>query len=44
MLDAAYESGNSEFQPRTLSIVVQDKAGVLNEVGSREYSSNEHIL
>ena len=33
MLDAAYENDN-EFQPRTLSIVVQDKAGVLNEVCS----------
>lgn len=31
MLDAAYENKN-EFQPRTLSIEVQDKAGVLNEV------------
>ena len=31
VLDAAY-SNNSEFQPRTLSIVVQDKPGVLNEV------------
>ncbi len=30
VLDAAYES-NAEFQPRTLSIVVQDKPGVLNE-------------
>ncbi|KAL3159204.1 hypothetical protein ABBQ32_011185 [Trebouxia sp. C0010 RCD-2024] len=31
VLDAAYENKN-EFQPRTLSIEVQDKAGVLNEV------------
>ena len=31
VLDAAYEN-NNEFQPRTLSIAVQDKAGVLNEV------------
>ena len=33
VLDAAY-SNNSEFQPRTLSIAVQDKPGVLNEVWS----------
>lgn len=32
MLDAAYGQGDSEFQPRTISIVVQDKSGVLNEV------------
>ena len=32
VLDAAYGQGDSEFQPRTLSIVVQDKSGVLNEV------------
>ena len=31
VLDAAYEN-NNDFQPRTLSIVVQDKPGVLNEV------------
>ena len=31
VLDAAYEN-NNEFQPRTLSIAVQDKPGVLNEV------------
>ena len=31
VLDAAYAQ-DSEFQPRTLSIVVQDKSGVLNEV------------
>lgn len=31
VLDAAYENKN-EFQPRTLSIEVQDKPGVLNEV------------
>jgi len=31
VLDAAY-SNNNEFQPRTLSIAVQDKPGVLNEV------------
>lgn len=31
VLDAAYENKN-EFQPRTLSIAVQDKPGVLNEV------------
>lgn len=33
VLDAAY-SNNKEFQPRTLSIAVQDKPGVLNEVWS----------
>ncbi len=33
VLDAAY-SNNNEFQPRTLSIAVQDKPGVLNEVWS----------
>ena len=31
VLDAAYEN-NKDFQPRTLSIAVQDKPGVLNEV------------
>ena len=31
VLDAAYEN-NNDFQPRTLSIAVQDKPGVLNEV------------
>lgn len=31
VLDAA-DSNNNEFQPRTLSIAVQDKPGVLNEV------------
>lgn len=36
VLDAAYEN-NNDFQPRTLSIAVQDKPGVLNEVHHLEF-------